>query len=66
MSAATKSRWGIEGYKMPFNTGLLERRPDYSFPKEKSRSFLDSLQKSQSKLPAPGSYSCGLKWVRGS
>jgi len=54
--------WGIKGYEVPKNGGLLPSAPKYSVPKEKNKSFLQKVVKLSPQIPGSWTYYKEPSW----
>lgn len=54
--------WGIEGYRVPTNTGLLFAYPKFGFSKDKTKSIMEKESKLKTWVPEPGHNHKDMSW----
>ena len=58
------ARLNVDLYKCPGSGRVKRRSPEYRFPRGKSKSFHDQVQKLAKKSPSPGDHHTDLKWAK--
>lgn len=64
MESTADPRLTVDLYKCPGSGRVKERVPQYSFPKNKGRSYLEALQKWAKRVPSPVEHHSNLKWIK--